>query len=602
MEFVSSGCLALTGYSPMDLETSRTKAFSDLIHPEDKFAVWAGVQTALKGKRPFELEYRITTADGTQKTVWERGIGIYDGHELLFLEGFISDITERKQAEEALKKREEEYRLLVENQTDMVVKVDIEGRFQFVSPSYCNLFGKSEEELLGHSFVPLIHEDDQESTLRAMQNLYHPPYSTYIEQRAMTKEGWRWLEWVDTSVLDADGNVTSIIGVGRDISKRKRLEEEAARQERLAAVGQLAAGIAHDFNNILTSIIGFADLLQLNTDVPQYVHPDLARIVRQGQRAATLIRQILDFSRQTSNQSKPLNFEIFLHEILKFIERTIPETIQIRLDIDQGDYTITADPAQLQQVITNLAVNARDAMPNGGTLRFRLSHIDSATEGTPPCATMNGGEWIKLTVTDTGSGIAPDVLPHIYEPFFTTKDVGEGTGLGLAQVYGIIMQHNGCISVNSELGQGTTFSLYFPALPVPFADDGALKETPPTGQGETILLVEDEAMVLEVTQTMLKLLNYHVITARHGSEALSIYRQHADRIVLVMSDVIMPDMDGYKLASALQEQSPHVPVLLISGYSPPEVSESGTPQNIVGQLQKPISVHQLAQALTKIFS
>jgi signal transduction histidine kinase len=285
------------------------------------------------------------------------------------------------------------------------------------------------------------------------------------------------------------------------LSELKQTQEKMVQQERLAAVGQLAAGIAHDFNNILTTILGFAELMQISPDTPAAMQSDLQKIIASSQRAAHLVRQLLDFSRKTIRQPKQFDLASFTKESVKFLERTIPENIQTNLDLEPGDYMIEADLTQLQQVITNLAVNARDAMPTGGKLRIGLARVVCADN--IHCALCNQpieGEWVQLEVTDTGSGISADILPRIFEPFFTTKKVGEGTGLGLSQVSGIVVQHQGHIRVESQVGQGTTFTIY---LPVALASGDEAPEPEPAQmkqeQGETILLVEDEPTVLEAT-------------------------------------------------------------------------------------------------------
>ena len=265
----------------------------------------------------------------------------------------------------------------------------------------------------------------------------------------------------------------------------------------------------------------------------------------------------------------------------------------------QEDYTISGDPTGLQQVITNLAVNARDAMPHGGTLGFDLSRISIAPDGPRPCSDMGAGKWVRLAVSDTGTGIPPEVMPHIFEPFFTTKEVGQGTGLGLAQVYGIVKNHRGCIAVDSQVGQGVTFSLYFPALVSRAAIPDEAAAPMPLGQGETILLVEDEQLVLEVTRDILETLNYRVFTASNGAEALTVYQAYADQIALVLTDAVMPTLDGFGLATALQATAPGVKVLLLSGYAgEPEIVQENHP-NIAARLQKPLTAFQLAQALRK---
>lgn len=396
--------------------------------------------------------------------------------------------------------------------------------------------------------------------------------------------------------------MTGIQIVAIDITERKQLEEQHVRQERLAAVGQLAAGIAHDFNNMLTTVMGYAELLQLESCLPISARSDLERIVKQSQRAAKLICQILDFSRQTVNEPHPLDMRAYLNETLNFIERTIPENIQTQFSFERGDYTVYADPTQLQQVITNLAVNARDAMPDGGTLHFDLSRINLTADELPPCDNMATGEWVRLAITDTGNGIPEHILPHIFEPFFTTKEIGQGAGLGLAQVYGIIQQHQGCITVSSEVGQGTTFTLYLSPLPVQAVTKDNVAEVILLGQGQTVLLVEDDQAVLQATQAMLEKLNYQVLTARDGAEALDIYRTEADGIAVVLTDAVMPRTNGFALASTLQSEAPSVPIVLMTGYANGPESLPQEPQNITIRLRKPISLHQMSQAVAQVLS
>jgi len=282
-----------------------------------------------------------------------------------------------------------------------------------------------------------------------------------------------------------------------DTTERKRIEERMRGQDRLAAMGQLAAGIAHDFNNILTSMIGFAELVHRRSDVPDSAKADLERVMEGGRRAAHLIRQILDFSRKSLIRRQPLNLASYLRETVRFLQRTIPESIDIVLEISPGQYRVHADPSQLQQALTNLAVNARDAMPEGGELRFGLSCFRLEPDGARPFRGMEPGEWIALSVSDTGHGIPPEVLAHLYEPFFTTKGIGEGTGLGLAQVYGIVKQHGGFIDVETEVGRGTTFLIYLPSLAVwREGPREEAREEMPRGHGEAVLVVEDEPQVL----------------------------------------------------------------------------------------------------------
>lgn len=388
----------------------------------------------------------------------------------------------------------------------------------------------------------------------------------------------------------------------RDVTDERGIQKRVQQQERMAAIGQLAAGIAHDFNNILTSMIGYAELVQLESTLTEAVHGDLQRITQQGQRAAYLIRQILDFSSQTISEKKPLDLALFLKETVKLLERTIPEYIDISLEAEPDEYTVTADLTQIQQVLTNLAVNARDAMPTGGAMHFHLSRLTAASKSGLPFPEMAPGDWIILTVADTGTGIPSEIQDQIFEPFFTTKEVGKGTGLGLAQVYGIVQQHGGYIQVQSRLGAGTTFSLYFPAHHA--APSGPTLEPSnrilPRGQGETLLVVEDDPAVVNVAQAMLTHLGYRVLTAANGYEALELYQQHQSKIALVLTDITMPQMGGVELAMTLRQKDPLLKIVALTGYPMEIGSKEFLAQGILDWLPKPLKLNDLAQKINRL--
>ena len=385
--------------------------------------------------------------------------------------------------------------------------------------------------------------------------------------------------------------------------RQNDLEEQLFQSQKLEAIGTLAAGIAHDFNNILTAMIGYAELLEMHPDMPAFARPDLGHIVEGGRRAAHLIRQILDFSRKSIIQLRPLDMMSFLKETTRFLQRTIPETIHIALEMDIGEYPINADSTQLQQMLTNLAVNARDAMPEGGELRFRLSRFILESDTSPPVSGMSPGEWTVLSVSDTGMGIPPEHLPHIYDPFFSTKEVGKGTGLGLAQVYGIVRQHDGFIDEESEVGKGTTFDIYLPTLGVRVKPPTkAVPEDLSCGRGELVLVAEDEPFVVDLIEKMLKRLGYRALTAGNGQEALRIYDQHREKIVLVLTDLIMPGMGGVELFHALSERNPDVKVALMTGYPLRSEGEKLLSQGLIAWVQKPMDLGKLTGVLKKAFA
>jgi two-component system cell cycle sensor histidine kinase/response regulator CckA len=514
----------------------------------------------------------------------------------------VQDITKRKQAEEALRESEEKYRILVENQTDLVVKVDTEGRFQFVSPTYCELFGKKQEELLGKTFLPLVHEDDRQTTAKAMEDLYKPPYTCYVEQRALTKDGWRWLAWADKAVLDQDGNVVAIVGVGRDITERKRLEEQLLQSQKMEAVGRLTGGIAHDFNNLLTVIIGFSELLlHRHLDEGGPLYKPIEEIQKAGKQAASLTGQLLAFSRKQVLQPRVLDLNAVVSDMDKMLHRLIGEDIDLVTLLDPDLGPVKADPGQLEQVIVNLAINARDAMPQGGQLTIETADAELDEAYARQHIAVEPGPYVMLAVSDTGVGMDEETQSHIFEPFFTTKEKGEGTGLGLATVYGIVKQSGGYIWFYSEMGQGTTFKVYLPRV------EGAVEPLRPSVapteslQGsETILVVEDDKGVRTLVHDALEMDGYNMLEACDGQEALRVCEEHEGPIHLMVTDVVMPGISGRQLAERLKPLYPEMKVLYISGYTDKTIVRHGVLEPGLAFLQKPFPPGALARKVREV--
>jgi PAS domain S-box-containing protein len=488
------------------------------------------------------------------------------------------------------------------------------------------MLGVTRHVLLRRPLSKFIAREDQDRFYLFHRRLLETHAPQECEIRLVRPDSSRFYARLEAiAALDQEGGALIFRAALSDISERQQAEaallesnhdleqaltglkeaqEIMVQQERLAAVGQLAAGVAHDFNNILTGMIGFAQLLQQSPDMPDPAQADLGRIITSGQRAAHLIRQLLDFSRKSIRRPQQFDLIPFLKESIKFLERTIPENIQINLKIAPGLYLIEADPMQTQQLFTNLAVNSKDAMPAGGVLRIFLARTELAGEvRCVGCSQAIEGEWIRVTVTDNGRGIPPEVLPHIFEPFFTTKEAGAGSGLGLSQVLGIVKQQGGHITIDSWKNRGTTFTIFLlPLPPDQYNSEPAESDPVLRGQGETVLLVEDESTVLEAGRRMLELLGYRVLAAENGREAMAIYLEHRAEIALVLSDLVMPDIGGVDLCNLLKAQDPHIKVVMMSGYPLVEQGDELWAQGVVDWIQKPVSFHDLSQIVSRALS
>ncbi|MBN1318038.1 MAG: response regulator, partial [Anaerolineales bacterium] len=388
----------------------------------------------------------------------------------------------------------------------------------------------------------------------------------------------------------------------RDVTSERLLQQHIHQQERLAAVGQMAAGIAHDFNNIMAVIVLYTQMLQRSSELGPRSMERLNTINEQAEHATDLIQQILDFSRRSLLKRQPLDLEPFIREQVRIFERTLPESIEIKYTFGVDDYTVNADATRIQQALMNLAVNARDAMINGGELTIQLDRIYIHHPRNAPLPEMSesAGDWIKITVTDNGTGIPPEAVDHIFEPFFTTKEVGKGSGLGLAQVYGIIKQHDGHMEVETDIGQGTSFIIYMPALVdkkqfVIESNDSSIYH----GSGETILIVEDNSATRDALVASVESINYRALQAANGKEAIQILEQDS-RISMMLTDLVMPEMGGIELLEQLRQCWPHVPVVLLTGYPLGDQFESFANQGICAWLQKPVSLDKLSSTISKV--
>lgn len=505
----------------------------------------------------------------------------------------LRDISERKQAEVALAAERERLVVTLYSIGDGVVALDAEKRVVLANPvaedQLAILAGAGIGDVLTHL------GDNSLETLLDPSNQGKIIYEVTLEGPAR-----RFFDVV-AQQMEAGPQIGGWVLVIRDVTAEKETQWRVQLQDRLAAVGQLAAGIAHDFNNILGAIILYTEMLLQTQGLSTKNRDRLTTIYQQAERATTLTRQILDYSRRTVMDQTPMDLAPFLKDIEKLLSRTLPEGIRVRLECDDENYVVNADPARIQQILMNLAFNARDAMPEGGELCFVLSRLRIEPRELPPFRDMAPGAWLQLRVSDSGVGIAPDILPHIFEPFYTTKGPGEGSGLGLAQVYGIVKQHDGYIDVKSQIGVGTTFVIYLPAIEVPeWSSVTALANVLVDGKEELILVVEDDKATQIAVRDILETLNYQVLTAANGREALEIIGQHNGAIDLVLSDLVMPEMGGVELYQELMVRKIGTKVVFMTGYPLGTGTRELLDKKGFTWLQKPLRSDTLARLIREV--
>ncbi|MCC6455875.1 MAG: response regulator [Caldilineaceae bacterium] len=520
--------------------------------------------------------------------------------------GIALELTERIHAQEA--QREEQRRLaqLVEHVDEVIWLQETKSRtLLYISPAYAQVWGRSVASVYAdpNSMIEAIDPEDQEQAQRFADAL-RQGHVAYVEFRVQRPDGpIVWVAAQTFPIHDEQGQIYRVAGVARDITEHRRSEEYLQQQERLVAVGQMAAGIAHDFNNILAIITLYTQMLQISVQQPTHQR-HLATIYQQTLHAANLVQQILDFSRRSTMERVRMDVVPFIKELVKLWQRTLPENIRVELEVGSQPLILSVDPSRLQQALLNMAINARDAMPQGGILHVSVSPTTVSPGQPPPLADMSAGQWLCIGISDNGVGIPPGALPHIFDPFYTTKSPGMGTGLGLAQVYGIVRQLDGLIKVESQLGVGSFFAVYLPLIDQPANTLDERPTPPPRGQGETILLVEDEADLREAMAEMLTELGYAVLPAENGRHALSLFEQHKSPIAMVVSDLIMPDMGGKELYQHLvQEHANREPLrmLIVTGYPLEKPVQWQTGNGIVKWLQKPFAMdtfaHRVAETL-----
>jgi len=495
--------------------------------------------------------------------------------------------------------REEVFRLITENAADMIAVVDEDGRRIYNSPSYERILGYSLADLQNSKASDQIHPDDLPLVMEAAARARATGVGRQVEYRMRDKEGhWHVLESTASAILDEDGQHSGLVIVNRDITDRARLGEQFRQSQKMEAIGRLSGGIAHDFNNLLGIIIGYAEILQENMQEGSSDRECVDEIVRSGTRAASLTRQLLAFSRQQVLEPKIIDLNGAVADMERLLRRVIGEDIELITSAEPNLRRIRADQSQLEQVLLNLAVNARDAMPDGGRLTITTRNLSMSEFDVHPFSfPMKPGEYVQLTVSDTGTGMDSATLARIFEPFFTTKEKGKGTGLGLSTVYGVVKQSDGYIDTESVLNKGTKFTIYLPAAAeAPIADLPAVSTTLPSGN-ETILLVEDEAALRFLTRNMLEKFGYKVLEAENGLEACQLSESQAFPIDLLLTDIVMPGMSGVDLSARVQKKRPGIKVVYMSGHTGQGIGQGVLPPNS-NFLPKPFSRESLAAKIS----
>jgi two-component system, cell cycle sensor histidine kinase and response regulator CckA len=590
--FWSRGASQIYGRQPV--ETLNT-CYLQLIPPRCRAAQAKPIHQALEGDES-SAQWQTTGPDG--EPMWLEGDfrPVHDANgKRLGCAIILHDVTKWRAAEAR-------YRLLTENATDVIARLDPNGTIRFVSLAVQSLFGTAPESCQGRHLRDFLPEDDAPRMIEMLDRIAQGKITSAISHRWRSASGeYIWCESTMRAVCNANASLAEIVMVTRSIEERRRLEAKVQNSQKLEAVGRLAGGVAHDFNNLLTVINGFSEMVLrgLANPDPSRLTAQVKEIRKAGERASALTRQLLAFGRQQTQTRTQVNLNDVVGEVRKLIGRVLGEDIVISTELASVLRPILADVGLIEQVLMNLVLNARDAMPEGGTLTLRTANaqFDAAPEED-----VKPGEYVMLSVGDTGIGMDEKTRARIFEPFFTTKELGKGTGLGLASVYGIVKQTGGHIEVESELDLGTTFRIYLPS--------GALaaqgfERHPGSVQlvgRETILVVEDDESVRHVTGAMLRALGYRVIEAATGLEALRQCRQHTGPIHVLLTDVVMPMMNGREVAERVQAMLPGIRTLYMSGYTDDSILRHGIVDNGIAFLSKPLSHESLGRKLRELLN
>lgn len=599
----------MLGYELDELEP-RLETWERLVHPEDREPVLRALAEHVEGNTThFEAEHRLRHKDGRWVWILTKGKVIEKDEQGAPIRacGTHLDISDRKRAEQLLRENDERLRLALQAASMGTWEWEVETDRVTWSPETLRIVGVSSEEFGGtyESYRRLVAPEDRDGVDRIVREFLQraEPQSVVVYEHGLVREDGRrvWVEVRGTLFTDADGRPVRMVGVCADITERKRhemerqkLESRLRQAQKMEAVGQLAGGVAHDFNNILQAVLGYGQLAMREVQEDGTLRESIDEILKAGHRARTLVSQLLAFSRRQMLQMKYVDLNDVVADLMKMVRRVIGEHVELHFWPGEDLHTIRADRGQISQIVMNLCLNARDAMPEGGTIDIRTENVEIGQEYVEAHPWAAAGRYVCLSVTDTGTGMSEEVRSKAFEPFFTTKRTGKGTGLGLSTVYGLVKQHNGMIDVNSSVGEGTTVRIYFPAASGEAVSAGETESRLAAPEGsETVLLAEDDEMVRRLTTSILQRAGYSVISAADGLEAVEQFSRNHREIDLAVLDVVMPKLGGKQACERIREKAPQLPVIFASGYSEDVISPDHVLEEGVLLIQKPYEADEL---------